>query len=316
MDRLFPRWNNDGVLDLNDLRVYEKVASLGSFSAAARALGAPKSSVSRGVARLEAAIGVRLMQRTTRRVVLTPAGRALHQRCGDLLLRIDSTLNDIEAMTGRPRGLLRVGAGIGFGIKVLAERLPAFLSRYPEVRVKLDLSSRIGNPVGDDLDVAIRMGPLPDSGLKSVSLGSMRRHLCAAPDYLKRRGKPETIRDIASHDTIEMPRGDGRPREWTFEKGGRVERVELDPRVTVNEALTIHRLVLKGAGLGIISAYLCAPEIKGGRLVRLFPDWAVPPIEVNLIFPSDRQLAPSVRAFISFMKSATRPGESWLTNAE
>lgn len=304
------------MLDLNDLRVFEKVAMLGSFSAASRSLGMPKSSVSRSVARLENEFGVPLLQRTTRQVVLTQTGRALQERCGELLGRLREIVDYVESMTGRPRGMLKISAGIGFGINVLAHQLPAFLARFPDVSVNLDLTSKLGNPIAEGIDAAIRLGPLPDSGLKCIYLGSIQRCLCAAPAYLKRAGKPRTIQDIADHDTIEMPRGDGRPREWTFDKDGKTARIELNPRVIVNEALTIHRLVLSGVGLGVISGYLCGPEIKCGKLVHLFPDWVAPPIEVNLVFPSNRESSPMVRAFATFMKDVTRKGELWLKNPE
>jgi DNA-binding transcriptional LysR family regulator len=300
------------MIDLNDLRVFEKVGSLGSFTAASRSLGVPKSSVSRGVARLEHELGVRLLQRTTRQVVLTGEGVALLERCADLLARLRDGLDHVGSISGPPKGVLKISAGIGFGVHVLSRLLPDFLGRYPEVRVNLDLTSKLSDPIAGGMDVAIRMGPLPDSGLKCVSLGNIPRRLCAAPAYLKRRGKPRKIADIAGHDTLEMPRGDGRPREWVFERGGKSERVELQPRVTVNDVLTIHRLVQNGVGLGIVSGYLADPDIRGGTLVHLFPDWVAPPVAVNLLFPTDRELAPAVRAFITFMRRASGPTALWV----
>jgi LysR family transcriptional regulator, regulator for bpeEF and oprC len=299
------------MVDLNALRVFEKVASLRSFSAAAKALGLPKSSVSRNVARLEKELGARLLQRTTRKVVLTPVGQALQVRCEDLLGRVCETLDYVGSLGGKPSGLLKVSAGIGFGINVLSEQLPEFLARYPKLGVALDLTSKLGDPLDGSSDVAIRLGPLPDSGAVCVPLGRMSRYLCAAPSYLRHRGTPRRLRDIADHDTIEMPRGDGRPRHWTFTKDGAVEDIELRPRVVVNEAITIHRLVTNGVGLGVISGYLCAPDLTAGRLFRLFPDWEAPPVEVNIVFPSRRELAPAVRAFVEFMKEVTARGPLW-----
>ena len=310
---MFRQWNNRvAMLDLNALRVFDRVATLRSFSAAGKSLGLPKSSVSRTIVRLEEQLGARLLQRTTRQVVLTPTGTALHERCKDVLGRVGETVDYISSLTGRPRGLLRISAGIGFGIKFLAELLPEFMARFPEVTVSLDLTSKLGNPLVDSIDVAIRLGPLPNSDLRCVSLGSMKRYLCAAPAYLDRRGSPRRLSEVPNHDTIEMPSGDGRPRHWTFVKNADTKDVVIQPRIVVNEALTIHRLVMNGAGLGIISGYLCRPEIEAGRLVHLFPQWVSQPIDVNMVYPSNKEIAPALRAFIDFMKEVMKRGALWL----
>ncbi len=300
------------MLDLNALLVFEKVAALKSFTRAARALGLPKSNVSRSVARLETALGARLLQRTTRDVVLTLAGTALLERSRDIIVGLGEALDYVGSLGRRPRGVLKISAGIGFGINVLAGQLPEFLRRYPEVDVALDLDSRAADLVGESVDVAVRLGPLQDSGLVAVKLGEMRRYLCAAPSYLELRGAPNSIEEVVRHDTIEMPGPDGRPRAWVFSRGTETIKLEMNPRVSVNEALTIFGLVLNGAGIGVISGYLCAPHIGVGRLIRLFPEWSAPPIGVSLIFPSRRELAPAVRAFADYMREISRPGVLWM----
>jgi DNA-binding transcriptional LysR family regulator len=166
-----------GVLDLNDLRVFEKVASLRGFSAAARELALPKSSVSRSIARLEEVLGTRLLQRTTREVVLTQTGEVLHERCVELLDRVGATVDQIAGMTDEPRGVLKIGSGIGFGINVLSELLPAFLERYPAVEVVLDLRTEFSDLIAEGFDVAVRLGPLPTSGMIAVRISSMERVL-------------------------------------------------------------------------------------------------------------------------------------------
>ena len=297
--------------DLNDLRVFDRVAALRSFSAGARALGLPKSNVSRSISRLEAEIGARLLQRTTREVTLTQAGAALAERCHGALDKLGEALDYVAGFNAMPRGRLRISAGVGFGINVLAEQLPKFLARCPEIDIDLDLSGRPADLVSESIDVAVRLGPMPDSGLIATRLGAMNRYLCAAPAYLRRRGKPKAPADLGSHDAIEMPAVDGRARTWSLRKGQEVARVDPHIKISVNEALTIHRLVLNGAGVGILSGYLCAPEIAAGRLLRLVPEWTVPALEVHLVFPSKRELAPAVRAFVDFMKSVNKPGQLW-----
>ena len=300
------------MLDINSLRMFEKVASLKSFTAAARALGLPKSNVSRAIARLEDELGTRLFQRTTRDVALTLTGQALLERSADIIANLSEALAYVRGLAGQPRGLLKISAGMGFGVNVLAEQLPEFLLLYPDIEIALDLESRSADLVAEAVDVAVRLGPLPDSALVAVKLGEMRRYLCAAPAYLERRGAPRSIEDVVRHDTIDMPGPDGRARPWTFCRGGEAMRIETKPRLSVNEALTIHRLVSNGAGLGLLSGYICAPQISAGTLVHLFPDWSPPAVEVSLVFPSRRELSPIVRAFVDYMKEASRPGFLWM----
>lgn len=299
------------VIDLNDLRVFERVAALTSFSAAARVLDLPKSSVSRSVQRLETSLATRLMQRTTRQVILTDAGVALKEKCSDLLGRLEETLDYVGGLSDGPRGCLRISAGIGFGVNVLSELLPEFSALYPDVDVALELSSASADLVGDRVDVAIRMGPLPDSQIVAKRLGALHRYVCASPAYLERRGTPTAIADLRAHDLIEMPAADGRKPVWTFTRNGETVEHRRSARISVNCALTIHRLVMNGAGIGLSSGYLCGPEIVAGRLVRLLADWTLPPVEVNAVFPSRRELSPTVRAFVDFMGDNSRHDHHW-----
>ena len=299
------------MVDLNDLAVFQKVAAFHSFSAAARMLGLPKSSVSRAIARLEADLGNRLFQRSTRTVQLTLIGQALADRCAGGLAEIDEAISFVASMTGTPRGLLRISAGIGFGINVLGPQLPDFLARYPEIQISVDLTSRDADLFADEVDVAIRMGPLADSTLVATRLGSMKRYLCAAPGYVARHGHPSSVRDLAGHATIEMPGRDGRRRVWSFTRDGETERIDIQPRVSINEALLIARLVQDGAGIGIISGYVCAPALEAGELVVLLPEWTPPPVEVSLVFPSRREMSQTIRAFVDYMRESNRPDAFW-----
>jgi LysR family transcriptional regulator for bpeEF and oprC len=299
------------VLDLNDLRVFEKVASLRSFAAASRALEIPKSTVSRSVGRLEAALATRLFQRNTREVGLTEAGLLLQERCADILSRVNEAVDHIGGLSSAPRGTLRISAGIGFGVNVLSEQLPEFVRLFPDVNIKLDLSGQSADLIGDGIDAAIHVGPMPDSGLIAFKLGSLSRHLCASPAYLERRGVPATLKSLTSYDRIETPGRKGPPRPWTFRRGEETLTIDAHPRISVNDALTIHRLVVNGAGIGIISGYLCAPDIAAGRLVRLFPERRLDALEVNIVFPSRRELSPVVRAFVDFMRVASKIGARW-----
>jgi LysR family transcriptional regulator, regulator for bpeEF and oprC len=299
------------MLDLNHLRVFEKVASLKSFSAAACELNLPKSSVSRAIVKLEDELGARLFQRTTREVALTPTGEALRIRCVNIIDRVGEAVDYVGGLTAEPRGILKISAGVGFGINVLSEALPNFIRRYPSIDLKIELSSRAADLVSESVDVAIRMGPMPDSSMVAIRLGNIKRYLCAAPSYLEINGTPQKIEDLASFDAIEMPGADGRARPWNFSRKRETVKVDPSTRICVDEVLTLTRLVVNGAGLGILSGYLCEPEIIAGRLVRLLPEWVPPDVLVSLVFPSKRELAPTVRAFVDFMKEISQPGQSW-----
>ena len=219
------------MMDLNDLRVFERVAALRSFSAAARALEMPKSSVSRSVARLETALGTRLLQRTTREVVLTESGTLLRARCMNILASVREAIDVVGGFASAPHGLLRISAGVGFGVHVLSLVMPQFLERYPEIEVSLRLGSRSMDLVADSIDVAIHMGPLADSQLIASRLGTMERYLCAAPAYLERRGMPCTIEELRDHDRIETPGDGGPPRSWVFfNETGETVSFEEKPR--------------------------------------------------------------------------------------
>lgn len=312
MDRVFPGRNGHEMLDLNDLRVFERVAALRSFSSAARGLGLPKSSVSRSVARLESAFGSRLLQRSTRGVMPTETGQALLERCADILGRVGDTVDYISSLGSAPVGMLRISAGIGFGVNVLSEILPTFLLRFPSVEISVDLTSRVTELISESIDVAIRMGPMPNSQFVATKLGTIRRYPCAAPAYLERRGTPQSVAELANHETVEMPSSDGRPRPWEFTNtDGQTVTITTRPRLCVNDALTIHRAVINGAGIGCLSGYLCAPDVASGRLVRLLPGWSPPPVDVSLVFPTNRELAPSVRAFVNFMKEVSAQNCPW-----
>jgi LysR family transcriptional regulator for bpeEF and oprC len=301
------------MMDLNDLKVFEKVAVIGNFSAAGRALGIPKSTVSRCVARLETELGVRLFQRTTHKVRLTDSGIALKKRCTDILMHVSEAFDYVSGLGTAPKGTLKINATIGFGYFVLSETLPIFLERNPGIDVSLDLTSRPIDIVAEGVDVSIRMGNLPDSRLIATELGTMQKYLCAAPSYLDRRGVPKSIKALRGYDTIETRCRSGMPRTWQFRNNAReIENFDVPHRLLVNDPGMIYRLVLRGGGIGCLPGYLSAPDIEAGRLKRLFPEWTLPSVKVSVVHPSNRQLSPAVRAFVEHMKQMAVGGKLWM----
>lgn len=289
-------------IDLNHLRIFERVAAHRNFSAAAREMTLPRSNVSRAMATLEEALGTRLLQRTTREVVLTPAGAALYERMAGIMTDLGATLDYMEGLGGAPAGPLRVSAGIGLGINVLGEHLPEFLRRYPEIELDLHLESQRVDLVADRIDVALRFGDLPDSSIVAQRLGTLERILCAAPYYLSGHGAPRCPEDLTGHRIVDMPTADARPRQWQFGGAEGSLTVNLRPAVTVDEVLTIHKLIRGGAGIGVVTRYLFEDDLATGRLIHVLPEWTLPSVTLSLLFPTRRELAPSVRAFANFMK--------------
>jgi DNA-binding transcriptional LysR family regulator len=298
--------------NLDDLHIFERVAALESFSAAGRVLRIPKSTVSRCVSRLEKQLGIRLIQRTTHSVKLTQAGRALKAKCTNILAQVNEAIDSLGSFNAAPTGALKINATIGFSYFVLAETLPTFLDRYPQIGLSLELTSEPIDLVAGGIDVAIRIGKLPDSRLVSTGLGKIQEYLCASPAYLERRGTPLTVKELRGHDTLETAGRDGIPRTWQFHKNSRdVETFEIPPRLLVDDPGMIYRLVLNGAGIGRIPGYLCAADILSGRLTRLLSRWTTPALDVSIVYPSRMGMAPTVKAFVEYMKEAASSGGSW-----
>lgn len=261
------------MIDVDDMRAFQQVATLLNFSAAGRALSVRKSAISRSIQRLEHVLRVRLFERTTREVALTEAGRTLLGRFDEIVARVDEAVELAASLSSRPSGRLKVSAGIGFGMEVLTELLPGFTLAFPDIAASLDLTSRRVDLVGEHVDVAFRMGPMVDSGLIAVRLGAIACQLCAAPSYLERRGWPKTVDELRAHDLLAIPRGDNLPRRWCLrDRDGKEHEFDAPTRLSANDPKALHRMVLHGAGITASASYMALPEIERGNLVRLLPD--------------------------------------------
>jgi DNA-binding transcriptional LysR family regulator len=300
------------MMDMDDVRAFEKVGSLLSFSAAGRVLGVRKSAISRSIQRLERALHVRLLERTTRGVALTDAGRVMLLELSDVLSRMDRVVDLAGSLSINPCGRLKLTAGIGFGIEILTELLPEFSLAYPDVAITLDLTSQTVDLLAEQVDVAFRMGALVDSSLIATRLGAIGCQLCAAPSYLARRGVPRSTEDLAGHDLLAIPRPDGLPRRWTFEDArGNHSIIDMVPRLTANDPHAIYRMGLNGAGIAAVPNYLAAADIQGGRLVRVLPEWSVPAVDVSLVMPAGRERSPAARAFVDFVRQHLAGSSRW-----
>lgn len=286
-------------MDLNDVAAFVRVVDLDGFSAAARALGVPTSTVSRRVARLEEELGVRLMQRTTRRHHLTDAGRIFYERCAHVAEDIADAERAVAEMLAAPRGHLRITAPEDVGDRGWPV-IEGFLGAYPDVTVELHLSQRFVDLVAEGYDVAIRGGELSDNNLVARKLAHAEQVLVASPDYLARRGRPDRVADLANHDCVVFP--PWAPRStWTLREDGATVSVPVKGRISVNHLRVVQRACASGLGVGRTVRAACAEALADGSLVEVLPGACPEGGVLWLVYPSRRHLSPAVRAFVDFV---------------
>ncbi|WNG25945.1 LysR family transcriptional regulator [Cystobacter fuscus] len=286
-------------MDLNELLVFAKVVQAGSFTAAARGLRMPKSTVSRKVSELEERVGAQLLQRTTRQLRLTEVGQAYYEHCARIVAEAEQADLVVTRMQAAPHGLLRVTAPLTFSI--LGPIVTEFLRRYPDVQVEMVCSDRTVDLVDEGFDLAIRAGKLADSSLMARRLGNIERVVVASPDYLRARGTPKTPRDLEKHDCLLF----GSSREanhWALRSGSKSVEVQVPTRLAVNEPDMLRGMALAGAGIALLPNIACAEDVTSGRLQHLLPDWAASETPVHAVYPSSRHHAPKVMAFVELAR--------------
>jgi DNA-binding transcriptional LysR family regulator len=291
-------------MDLNEILVFAKVAQTGSFSAAAKQLGMPKSTVSRKISDLEARLQARLIQRTTRRLSLTDAGRTYFEYGARIVAELEEAERAVGNLQANPSGPLRVTAPVNFGF--LGSIVAGFLAQYPEVAVELMCTDRVVNLVEEGFDVAIRVRALPDSTLIARSLGQVASLMVAAPAYLEQRGRPREPKELARHDAVIFSAGGDRGR-WQLRQKSRSVEVTVRPRLTVNDFDALQEAVAAGLGLGLIPAFRCAGDLRDQTLERVLPDWTLAEIAIHAVYPSSRHLSPKIRAFVEHLQKEMSP---------
>ena len=294
--------------DLNELYFFAKVADHGGFSAAAKQLGIPKSRLSRHIAQLEARIGMRLLNRTTRRVTLTEAGRLYHRHCRDLLASADAADEAAESLKSAPSGLLKVAAPLGIADRDLSPIIPGFLAKYPEIRLNLVITSRRVDLVEDGFDLAlrVRMPGDEDPHLVTRRFGVANASLVATPRFLKRHPKLRHPRDLETLPILGMANADGFVR-WRLEnRSGEVLNLTLTPRLAADHFAVLQDAALNHIGLTYLPNLYCRDEIKDGRFLPVLPEWSKPSATVQAVYLSPRGMLPSLRAFIDYLAKHMR----------
>jgi len=279
------------------MTVFVAVADLQGFAPAARKLGLSASAVTRMVAALEERLGARLLQRTTRSVMLTDVGARYLQRARQILADIEEAEGSAQAERARPSGRLVVSAPVGFGRLHVTPLVSAYLQRFPDVSGELRLTDRMVSLVEDGIDVAVRIGHLPDSSLVARHVGSMPRIVVASLDYLARRGEPNVPDDIVKHDTIQFGTIASAP-EWRFVQNGDDIRITHTPRFTADVADAAIWHAEHGGGLTRVLAYQAADALAAGRLKRVLTEFEPPAVPIHIVYPTSRLLSAKVRVFI------------------
>lgn len=292
--------------DLNDLLYFAEVVDRGGFAAAGRALGVPKSRLSRRVAELEARIGVRLLQRTTRKLSLTAVGEQYHRHCVAMREDAQAAEDAVAQAQTEPRGTIRVACPVTLAQTTLGPILPQFLARYPQVNVDMRVSNRVVDLVEEGIDVALRVrGTLDDSGSLVVkNFGATQTLLVASPAQLERQGRPTTLADLDRLDTVSMSVAEGRAVWQLLGPDGATHNFQHQPRYVADDLLTLKLAVLRGTGICVLPDYMCSDDIRDGLLIPVLPGWAPRQGIFHAVFPSRRGLVPAVRRFLDFLDEA------------
>ena len=290
------------------LQTFVEVMRQGNFAAVARDRNIDPSSVSRMIAGLEKELGVRLFQRTTRRLSPTEAGVAYFERIEPLVEEMQQATAATMDIAGNPQGTLRITASVAFGQKCLVPCLPGFGARYPDLTVDLLLTDAVVDLLADRIDVAIRLGPLADSTLIAHLLMRTQYRVCASPDYLQRSGHPESPKAIAAHNCLLFPLPGFRSR-WIFkDERGEICEVPVQGRTMISNAIALQQCAIAGMGLALLPNWLIDDDLAAGTLVNVLPNHQVTATDFNtaawLVYPSRTYVPLKVRVFIEFLQKA------------
>ncbi len=287
-------------MDLNHITAFVRVVEAGSFTAAARALELPKSSVSRSVAQLERELGILLMQRTTRKLSLTDAGRQYFDRARVALGELDDASASVANLGSEPRGVVRLTAPVDIAVMMLTGIVRDYLAAHPKVTVDLTLGGRRVDLVEEGIDIAVRAGALGDSSLVARKVATTELGLYASPEYLERRGRPRTLGDLAAHDCVLFRAGRGGAR-WQLTGPDGDESVHVDGRVRADEMSFVQAAVAAGLGIGMLPSFRCTEQPSHHAIERVLPTHAVKGTPVSVVTTSVRTESLAVASFRKFL---------------
>jgi DNA-binding transcriptional LysR family regulator len=299
-----------------EMRAFVRSVELGGFSAASRDLDLTPSALSKLVTRMEDRLGVRLMNRTTRKLALTAEGEAYFSSAKRILTDIEEAEAEVTRFSAQPKGLLRINVGVAFAMHQLAPALPRFLERYPDIELEITVTDRVVDLIEEGADVAIRTGNLRDSSLIAKKICDLHRVICASPAYLKKHGVPKSPEDLSKHNCVSIS-GAPQLRRWPFDtvnaENGQhgIRSIDVTGNVSANNAETLLQLAATGVGIIRLSDVIVAESIRAGWLVPLLTEaHHVEPLPLSAVYPHGKHKSPRVAAFVSFLVE-TFSGAPW-----
>ncbi len=295
---------------LDAMRAFTKVVASGSYAEAARRLGLTRSAVSKAVMEIEHALGVRLLDRTTRRVTPTEAGLAYYERCVAIVSQVEETEIQISRLHDEPRGVLKVNAPMSFGIHYLGAAVAAFMALYPDLRVEMTLNDRFIDPLEEGVDVTVRIGALGDSTLIARRLAPARRVLVAAPAYIERHGAPLVAGDLAAHRCLAYGQSAAAHR-WQLKHDGATLSVQINAALCSNNGEVLRAAALEGIGIANLPTFLIGPDIRAGHLEIVLSDFPPAALGIFALYAPNRYLAAKTRVFIDFLASRFGGEPAW-----
>jgi DNA-binding transcriptional LysR family regulator len=292
-------------LDLNGALTFVRVVQAGSFSAAARNLKMPVSTVSTKIARLEQDLQISLLRRTTRKLHLTEAGERFFAHAVRAVSELQEAQASLSATHADPQGTLKITATVDMGTTILSDIVAEFLKLYPLIRIELILTDRVVDLIGEGIDLGIRAGHLEDSSLVSRKIGATHFEAYASPSYVKKRGTPKKPQDLEKQDCLTFAISDY-PSIWQLHgAGGKIVKVQVQSRFSVNNLASLHRLVLRGHGIGLLPSFLCAADVESGKLVPLLDGWTAERVPVSIVYPKQSFVPLALRTFIDYLTEHT-----------
>ena len=293
-------------MDTEHLEIFVEVVQQGSFASAARMVDLDPATVSRTIVTLEKNLGFRLLERTTRQLVLTEAGKAYHENACKILRGLQEAADEARDIAGRPAGIVRVTTSVTYGHAVILPLLPALRKAYPELEIDLLLTDSIVDLLAERVDVALRLRQNGDTSLIGTRLARIRYHICASPQYLSQQGSTRTPAELAERDCLRCSLR-GYKTQWRFrDSAGMVEGVDIGGWLVVSNSLALRHAALDGLGPALLADWLVGPDLAEGRLVDMFPDYEVTPTDFDnsiwLLYTSRLYVPKRVKAFVEFVK--------------
>lgn len=297
---------------LTGLIAFAKAAALGSYSAAARELAISPSAVSKSIARLEQQLGIPLFIRTTRSLRLTHEGEALYEKSIRLLHEAEEIQQAAISTRSGPSGIIRIAAPYPIGVHVLGPALAQFRKQYPQLGIDLRIRDQMADMIAEGIDVAIRVGDVPDSRLISRRLAPHRICAFAAPAYLARKGTPRHPQELAGHDCVNFRfQSSGQALRWSFAVEGELMEVAPNAGIVADVSDVVAAIVIAGGGIGVMPTYLAAPHVRRGELVPLMTQYAVNRSNITALWPESRRGSPNVKAFLSLLEELFTAPAQW-----